>query len=680
MSQYPSTPYVLAGEKVEFPDLAAGTAIKNSAKRFTSDWGLPPEAAFALSAAMVDPAADRLTIDPKNPTEHLRPIQTPAGKFLLTHHTRLWTPLVSGDGGNGRSRYAIQTANGNGARPRPWPIGRHHKPAIIDYHPASLEAMTDAVKLSANEIRSQDLITQIARNPRGVWNPPVVVLARAFFTLPNGEVKERWFLHTIEGSTRVEGCHELSDIDPAAPLQRSDEPLVHLRDAHAQFVERFTTTPSSQRALATARAATMPALVVVAVTEEDGLTPISDGFPVVVNDYVESVHVQPRQFSDVAASNVIGERFLMTLTQKGKLTNPEAEALLGRDPHVAGKPSVRAAQLVHAVCAPGNDEIVRNFAITDNGKNLTKVKRARLVGPLVVRQFNESAPSAERALMYAFTPDLLINQTWSITGVGSETLRKRCAKDVAEGKFETPSIAELMARGGPALCASGLLLSNQASTVEGINILRGAVDKVVESLSKTLGGVNVLADAIAWADGERKDRPRQFDVEGKPRTDKHGDQLHYAAAWQSGNMGVRALAFNKGVIPKDKAKTKESNELPPPSPEEQYQTKEKNLLELVIRTRTTLWDLYAMEDEKKRRLIRLLGLTKAEAYAKLPGELTQLYAKFGKDDDPFGAFGEDDLPDGEPDASWVDSEEANSDDDLGEDEVDLEDDDVEDDE
>src|SRR3954454_10822292 len=31
MSQSPSTPYVLAGEKVEFPDLAARTAIKNSA-------------------------------------------------------------------------------------------------------------------------------------------------------------------------------------------------------------------------------------------------------------------------------------------------------------------------------------------------------------------------------------------------------------------------------------------------------------------------------------------------------------------------------------------------------------------------------------------------------------------------------------------------------------------------
>ena len=87
---------------------------------------------------------------------------------------------MSGDGSNGRSRYEIQTTNGSGPRMRPWPIGRHHKPAIIDYHTAALDDMVAAVKLSAEKIRSPELITQIARNPRGVWNPPVLVLARAY--------------------------------------------------------------------------------------------------------------------------------------------------------------------------------------------------------------------------------------------------------------------------------------------------------------------------------------------------------------------------------------------------------------------------------------------------------------------------------------------------------------------
>ena len=77
---------------------------------------------------MVDPAADRALINAKTPFEHLQAIQTPDGQFPLAHRTRVWTCVVSGDGGNGRSRYAIQTTAHNGVRPQPWLIGRHYKP------------------------------------------------------------------------------------------------------------------------------------------------------------------------------------------------------------------------------------------------------------------------------------------------------------------------------------------------------------------------------------------------------------------------------------------------------------------------------------------------------------------------------------------------------------------------
>jgi hypothetical protein len=643
MSSVSTSAYTLAGNTIKFPDLASGTAIKNSARRFEAAWDLPPDASFALSAAMVDPAQDRTTINANNPFEHLQAIQTPAGKFLLCHRTELWTSLVSGDGANGRSRYEIQTTNGKGPRLRPWPIGRHHKPAIVDYHPVSLADMSAAVKLSSATIRSPDLITQIARNPRGVWNPPVVVVARAYVRLEDDSVQQRWFLHTIEGSTRVEACHELTATEPAAPFERSDAPLEHLREFHASLVDRFDTTPTSDKSLAAARAATMPALVVVAAVEADMKTPIPGGFPALVNDYVESVHVQPRQFSDVAQSNVIGERFVLTLQEQGRMSHEDSEAVLGRDADVKGKPSVRAAILVHAVCDPANDKILRDFVITVDRAKLTKVKRAKLIGPLVARQFDSTAESADRALMRAFTPDLLLSP-WSVTGVDSEELRETCVADVTAGNFDTPALAELMARGGPALCACGVLLSDQGSTVDNHTVLRGSVEKVVEALTWTLGGVNVLADAVAWADGDRAERPRQFDLEGKPKIDTNGDELHYPAVWSRGNMAVRALAFNDDKFP-DAATRRRTKAVVPKTPEEAYRANEDTLLELLIQGQTTLGDLYAARDEQNRRLIERIGLRQANIYDKFPSQLSKLYAKYGTDDDPFA---EDDLPDETP--------------------------------
>jgi hypothetical protein len=641
MSDLHSATFVLAGQKINFPEPAAGTAVKNAARRFESAWGLPAEASFALASILVDPAAARQAVDPRDPFEHLQQIQTPDGKMLLALRATVWTAPISGDGGNGRSRYRIQTANGNGPRTRPWPIGRHHRPAIIDYHPAALDDMAAAVKMSASAIRSPDLITQIARNPRGVWNPPVVVLARVHTARADGTIEERWFPHTIEGSTRVEGCHELCGTDAAAPLMRSDKPLEHLREWHAKLVETFETTPTSAKALAASRAATMPALIVVAAREADGETPIEGGFPTVVNDYVESVHVQPRPFDDTAQNNVIGERFVIKLQQEGRMSHEDAEALLGRSAAVAGKPSIRAAKLVHAVCNPENDSLVRDFVITAENARLTKVKRAKLIGPLVVRQFDRTVSSAEAALMRAFTPDLLVDEPWDIQGDGSESLRQRCLADYDDGKAGTPAIAELMARGGPALCAAGLLLSDQESTVRGLSLLRGHVDKVVAALAESRGGIAVLADAVAWADGDRLERPRVFDIEGTAKVDDNGDQLHFAPEWRKGNMGIRALAFNQGVVPQSNTPPEPDDDAPI-SPEESFHRKEGHLLELLGRAKTVLMDMYAATDEQQRKLIAVVGLRNAPLYEDLPKALAKAYAKYGKSEDDL--FDEDELP------------------------------------
>lgn len=630
----------IAGEDIAFPALADGRAIKNSATRFSNAWDLPFDAAFSLAAAVVDPAADRNKIDAKDPHDHLQAIQTPDGKFLLAHRTTVWTSMISGDGGNGRSRYEIQTT-GNG-KFRPWPIGRHHKPAIIDYHPASLDDMLDAVELSAKTIRSQDLVTQIRRSARGVWNPPVLVLARTYVTAADGSVEMRWFLHSIDGSTRVETCHELTGTPPTAPLEGSGAPLDYLRESHKQIIERFNTTPASRRTLDAARAATMPALVVVAVVNEDMITKIEDGFPSVVNDYVESVHVQPRPFSDVAQANVIGERFVLSLRDSDRMDPATAEALLGRAPDVKGKATVRAATLVQTVCAKKNESLVRDFVITDEGAKLTKVKRAKLIGPLVVRQFDKAASTAERALMRAFTPDRLIATPWSISGLSSADLRETCVADVNAGLFDSPGLAELMARGGPALCAAGLLLGDQESTVRAISDLRGTVDKVVEKLARTVGGVHVLADAIAWADGEQVYKPRQFDVEGNVKKDATGDELHYTDDWRNGNMRIRALAFTGGEVPEQHSERVTNHEIPKTA-EESYTAKELELIEQLGYMTTLLRDMFQLKDEQAHRVIERVGMKPASVYESFPKQLTTLYNKYGKGD-PFEPFPEDELP------------------------------------
>src|SRR5581483_8835230 len=53
---YETLPLNLAGEPVDFPLLANGSAIKNAARRFETSFALPTEAAFAIAACIVDPS------------------------------------------------------------------------------------------------------------------------------------------------------------------------------------------------------------------------------------------------------------------------------------------------------------------------------------------------------------------------------------------------------------------------------------------------------------------------------------------------------------------------------------------------------------------------------------------------------------------------------------------------
>jgi hypothetical protein len=627
--------FVLADEKVTFPGVAAGSAVKNAAKRFETAYRLPAGAAFALAAASVDPSAERGKIPAHDPSEHLTLIPTPSNELLACHPARLWSPLVSGDGSNGRSRFALQTTGDDSVRP--WPIARHLDPAIVEYAPHSVEDMAIAAEASANQIRSTQLLAEIGRHEKGVWNPPVVVLARA---IVDGE--EHWFLHTIEGSTRIEACHELTEVEAGAPLRRSDAPLDHLREVHGEFVEWFETMPTSPEALAAARATTIPAFVVVGLIGEDG-QPLADGFPDVVNSYVESVHVQPRPFSPVAMNNVLGERLLLTLRREGRLDFDSADQLLGRLPQPEGKPSVRGAELVNLICDQDNEGYIREIMATEGRKRLTKDARARLIGPLVLRQFEKRADSAERALTRSFTPDVLIDEDWEVSGATGATLRRQAISRFEKGEHDHPVLLELVARGGPALCAAGLLLSDQGSTVEEKPELRGTVNKVLEGLLDSLGGIEVLAEATAWADGSRSLLPQQRRPDGTGKTDKHGEPLHYASGYRKGNMKIRALALNDGVVPGKKKRGDSWEPSPSMPPEEAFRQTETQMLGDISAAYVKFRDLYKMTDDQGRKLIGRIGLSHNEIVEPFTRNLSLAYAHFG--DDPLADLDEDQLPD-----------------------------------
>ena len=588
------TEFELAEQSVTLPTAALGSAVKKTAKRFEKAYELPPGAAFAFAAATVDPSSERAKIPAQNPHEPLMLIRTPSNQFLACHRARLWSSLVAGDGSNGRSRYAIQTEADDSVRP--WPIARHHKPAIVDYHVEDLADMAAAVRASADEIRSPKLITEISQHERGVWNPPVVVLARSLVRDEEG-TSQHWFLHTIDGSTRIEACHEMTGTDPGEPLLRSADPLGHLREMREGLVERFETLPTSPASLGAARGATIPALVVVGLVDEDG-QPIGDGFPDTVNSYVESVHVQPRPFSDVAMNNVLGERLLLTLRREGLIEPETMDRLMGRSANPDRKPSVRAAELVHLICDARNESFVREIAVTEERQRLTKNRRANLIGPLVVRQFNEPAETADRALMRQFTPDAMIEKEWAVEGKSGEHLRAQAVAKFKAGEYEDRAILELAARGGPALCAAGLLLSDQGSTVEGKPELRGAVSKVLEGLIRSLGGIELLADAVESADGDRAHLPRQRKPDGTVKTDSQGDELHYAAIWNQGNMQIRALALNNGVIPRAKGVDGDEAGGPWNTPEEEFKHTETEMLDALEVANTRFHDLLALKDEQ----------------------------------------------------------------------------------
>jgi hypothetical protein len=635
------TEFELAEKMVTLPTAAVGSAVKKAGKRFEKAFELPEGAAFALAAATVDPSSERARISSQSPPEQLTLIRTPSNQFLACHLTRLWSFMVTGDGSNGRSRYALQTEADNSIRP--WPIARHHKPAIVDYHVEDLADMAAAVRASAAEIRSPKLVTEISQHERGVWNPPVVVLARSFVR-DGEETSHLWFLHTIDGSTRIEACHEMTGTDPGEPLLRSSDPLAYLRETREELVERFETLPTSPGSLGAARAATIPALVVVGLVD-DAEEQIAEGFPDVVNSYVESVHVQPRPFSDVAMNNVLGERLLLTLRREGRISPGKMDRLMGREANPEGKPSVRAAELVHLICDPGNESSVREIAVTEERQRLTKNRRANLIGPLVVRQFNHPAETAERALMRQFTPDALIEKEWVVDSKSGDELRKQAVFRFKAGEYEDQVILELIARGGPALCAAGLLLSDQGSTVEGKPELRGPVSKVFEGLIRSQGGIELLADAVDWADGDRTHLPRQRKPDGTVKLDGNGDELHYAPVWNQGNMQIRALALYNGVIPRTKGVGGGGDAGPWSTPEEEFKHTEAEMVAALEAAKTSFHDLLAMKDEQGRKLIERIRLTPSEPVESFIRRIGLAYARFGAD--PLADLDDDLMPDTE---------------------------------
>lgn len=567
------------GATVTLPALVKGTDSRALFEKLSKPFdiggaavSLPRQAARAIADAVVEPADVQQIIRDKK-FEHQ---DTPSGRILVVLRTTVWTSAVSSDGANGRSRLTIATgkdkANG------PWPLPVSGSGPVLRYRASSLDRLANAVVASAKQILTAEMVGRLRQNPRGVWNPPTLVAAE--FILPDVNVS---LLHAAEGSTRIVGAQHLSGTPFDGPVRHADHMREFIHDERARIASSLVSMPESNDAQQSAKLATIPARIVVAVLEPDGS--VSDApFPDVIAEFIESVHVEPRGWDAPQQGNVVGERLVQALHRSGAFTDIESADILQRDHfHRASmSPDRIAATFIRAVTDPKNTAAVRNVILDGVGKRLSTQRLSIAVGPIILRAFRNTAglrDTAEAALSREHLPDELFTPSWKVTHRSvNELLRDAEANLSGDGNAAwSDASRELVARGVGAMTGLGLVLSDQGQAVDNVPELRGAVSKVMAGLAMSRGGLRTIAEAINRANGTAtfypvKRKPDGSEVTISTRTGE--EKVRYDPELRQTNIDVRALALTDGNPPKPPSRKKVGK-----TAEERFLELQKNLME-----------------------------------------------------------------------------------------------------
>jgi hypothetical protein len=538
------------GKFKTLPTVAKGVAVTAAARKLNRGMevadgivvSMPEQEAMAIASTVVNPTELRIDVDRKRYSLH----RTPSGHMLVSLETRVWTAAVSCDGANGRARLDTRLAGGS-----VWPLPTDQVEPSLVYRTRGLDRMRGAVRDNAKRIASADMRIRLREHPHGVWNPIYVVAGRleiiqAVDAEPDDILA---FAHAVEGSTRVVHAQEIVGLARDLPVEYAGNTLELSRRVRAGIAGRLAIQPDSQDVHDAVKLATLPAHVIIGVLDRNG--EVADtAYREVIDEFVQSIHEEPRPWVTIAQGGVRGERLVRDLVEHQRLESDHGLDVVGRDEfHEVSTPiNAIAGRLLRSTTHPDSYSVVRRAILEDTkGKMLTRKRYAQTVGSLLLAIYGE-VPDRQKNRVAALTggdfePAVLKNVDW---GVRDElTLRDVLDEALAhvEAKPGTwsPAAAELVARSVGALATLGLVFSDQGSAVDDVAWLRGSVARIVTGLGNCAGGLKILCEAAEKAENDALPWPVHYDADGNPRIGNDGkpERLHPD---QGANVKVRTLA------------------------------------------------------------------------------------------------------------------------------------------
>lgn len=492
---------------LEVPALAP--AVRRAAERLQEQFKLSSDAAEALAAAVVDPAAIRKVAD--NPEE----LHVPGGT-LYGLRARVWTRRVMPDlrnprvGPARRHPAAVRPGSTEDAHfrpipePDPDPDGRPELQLSVESREHLTWSSVIAKKyiLKDNDwrlsIRNQGVMTE-------VWLSAVTLVhgdGTANVTVPV----------TSEGSSRLTACHDILDVRSAdVPYSRDDRAL---RSIIRSLNEVVTNGPTLEQAEAL-RCETIPALLLVGFEPHPGSTAT---FATAVRSLVALRHVEPpKAWNEAAKMGSIADAVLEALTDQGLLRPDEELWLLGaltpeeaKAKGFSADAAVRAARIVRLLTDtdPSVHQTIR-VAITGQTtkQRITNKFKLEVAAALILRSVSGAEEGTKvsdiyRALQTGFA-DSLASEPWQATYRTTEEVLAEALRELGRGVDSGPASLELAARATYPLVVSRQLFPDRG-TKNNDQVDRRQPGKVVERMRTSAWGAHQLGQALAdHAEGRR---------------------------------------------------------------------------------------------------------------------------------------------------------------------------------
>lgn len=546
------------GKFKNLPTVAKGVSVTAAARKLNRGLevaegitvAVPEPEAMAIAGMVVNPTDVRLDIERRRYSLH----RTPSGYMLVSLETRVWTAAVSCDGANGRAR--LDTRLGGGTI---WPLpGERPEPSLV-YRTRSLDRMRDAARDTAKRIASADMRIRLREHPLGVWNPVYIAPGRIdIVDSPDGDpLEELGFAHVIEGSTRISHAQEGIGLPRDVAVEFAGDTLNLVRRVRAGIAGRLVVQPDSADVHHAVKLATLPAHIIIGVLDPDGNVSTAP-FREVIDEFVQSIHEEPRPWVPIAQGGVRGERLVRDLVEHDRLEHEHGLDVVGRDEfHEVTTPlNVIAGRLLRAASHPHSYPVVRKAILEDTkGKNLTRKRYAQTVGSLMLAIYGE-VPQRQKNAVAALTggdfePPMLRTTDWKVRAdlTVREVLAEALAHIEANPGTVSPAAEELVARSVGAVATLGLVFSDQGSAVKDVAWLRGSVARIAQGLATCPGGLQILCEAAEKAEDDDLPWPILYDVDGEPVLGDDGrpERLHPE---EGANVKVRMLA-KRGERPDD---------------------------------------------------------------------------------------------------------------------------------